>query len=337
MRILFFGRYDSNYSRNAVLLKGLRLNGVTVSECRIEPSARMWPIRLVWRYLRMRPAFDVVLVAFPGQEVMLLARMLTRKPIVFDAFTSHYEGYIEDRRTAPPTSLRARWYAVLDRLACWLATAVLTDTREHARYFSERFGVVPDKLHPILLGTMLVGTSEPAPSDDFLVHFHASNIPLQGIEVIWAALRRLWSESVRFQMIGPFPVPAELQAHVRHEERVKFSELAVRMARAHACLGIFGTSPKTQRVIPNKVFEALAMAKPVITSDTPAIRELLDDSSALLVPAGDADALAHAIVRLKEDPVLCERIGRAGHEALLHHATPAILGQQVLGVITKLV
>jgi glycosyltransferase involved in cell wall biosynthesis len=337
MRVLFFGRYDPTYSRNAVLMQGLRLNGVQVLECRVEPSVRFWFVRLIWRFIRMREPFDVVLVAFPGQEVMPIIRLLTRKPVLFDAFTSHYEGYVEDRRTVAPGSFRARRYALLDRVACRLGTAVLTDTQAHAAYFAARFGVAADKLHSVFLGTTLVGTPGTSPTGEFIVHFHGSNIPLQGIEVIWGALRRLWNESIRFQMIGPFSVPNELKAQVNHEDHVSFSELGLRMARAHVCLGIFGTSPKTQRVIPNKVYEALAMTQPVITSDTPAIRELLSNSAALLIPAGDADALARAILRLKGDQSLRDRVGRAGHEALMRHATPAILGQRVKDIISSLI
>ncbi|MCC6405326.1 MAG: glycosyltransferase [Candidatus Yanofskybacteria bacterium] len=337
MRVLFFGRYDPAYSRNAVLLHGLRLSGVEVIECSVEASARFWPFRLLWRYLRQRPVFDVMLVAFPGQEVMPLARFLTRKPVVFDAFTSHYEGYVQDRRVVAAGTWRARWYRFIDRWACRLASAVLTDTRAHAAYFASEFGIPERMLYPVLLGTMLSGAGGVSPAaGPFTVHFHGSNIPLQGIEVIWGAVRRLWNEDIRFQMFGPFTVPHELLPHVHYESYVPFPELAERIGRAHVSLGIFGTSSKAQRVIPNKVYEALAVVRPVITADTPAIRELLTSASAVLIPVGDADALARAILRLRSDAQLRTSIASAGHEALRVHAAPAIVGAHVREICERL-
>ncbi len=66
---------------------------------------------------------------------------------------------------------------------------------------------------------------------------------------------------------------------------------------------------KAARVIPNKVFQALACARPVITADTPAARELLtDDVDALLVPPGDPEALGQR--RAAGSPATAELAGR---------------------------
>jgi len=338
MRILFFGRYNPEYSRNRVLIMGLELQDVEILECCVVPSARFWLFRLLWRYFRMRPVYDLLFVAFPGQEVMPLARILTRKPIIFDAFTSHYEGYVQDRRTISPSSLRARWYWFIDWLSCKIATATLTDTYEHAKYFSGEFGVPQLKLLPLLLGTALISNkAEPPVDGPFVVHFHGSNIPLQGIGVIWDAVRLLLNEDIRFQMIGPFTVPPQLWGHVTYERHVPFAELSERMARAHVCLGIFGNTPKAQRVIPNKVYEALAAGRAVITADTPAIRELLDDDSALLIKANDPDALARAILTLRHDAVRRRALAQNGFIALESFASIRVVGAAVSRLCAQLV
>jgi hypothetical protein len=38
MTILYFGNYNPNYSRNRVLIRGLRENGVKVVECNVKRS-----------------------------------------------------------------------------------------------------------------------------------------------------------------------------------------------------------------------------------------------------------------------------------------------------------
>ena len=73
---------------------------------------------------------------------------------------------------------------------------------------------------------------------------------------------------------------------------VEYELLGEELARAGICLGVFGRSEKAARVVPNKVYHAMAVGRPVITADTPAAREVLEhERTALLVPAGDAPAL----------------------------------------------
>jgi glycosyltransferase involved in cell wall biosynthesis len=207
---------------------------------------------------------------------------------------------------------------------------VLTDTRAHATYYSQEFGIVSDKLFTVPLGTTITVHEYALPSaEPFIIHFHGSNIPLQGIEYIWEAARLLAGSAIRFQMIGPFVVPQDVSAIVAHQTHVPFSALSGLMARAHVCLGIFGGTEKARRVIPNKVYEALASNRPVITGDTPAIREFLSDTDAVLIPPADGRALADAILRLHSDPQGCRRIADAGTARLLAVATPAIVGAHI--------
>jgi glycosyltransferase involved in cell wall biosynthesis len=61
-----------------------------------------------------------------------------------------------------------------------------------------------------------------------------------------------------------------------------------------------------------KLFEYMAAGRAIVASDLPAIREVIEhEVQALLVPPGDAGALAGAIRRLADDPALRDRLGRA--------------------------
>ena len=75
--------------------------------------------------------------------------------------------------------------------------------------------------------------------------------------------------------------------------------------------------------MPNKVWQAMAAGRPVVTADTPAVREVLEDGrGALLVPPGDPDALAAALARLAADPALRARLGAAARAVYLERGAP---------------
>jgi glycosyltransferase involved in cell wall biosynthesis len=117
---------------------------------------------------------------------------------------------------------------------------------------------------------------------------------------------------------------------------VEYENLAEELHRASCALGIFGTSAKAQRVIPNKAFQALACGTPLVTADTPAARELLvDGESALLVPPGHPQALAEALQRLAAEPELARRLGAGGHTAFRERASENVLGRRWRAILER--
>ena len=61
---------------------------------------------------------------------------------------------------------------------------------------------------------------------------------------------------------------------------------------------------------PTKLFEYMAMGRPIVASSLGQINEVLSDGiDALLVPPSDVQALAEAIIRLVDQPALCEELG----------------------------
>ncbi len=71
--------------------------------------------------------------------------------------------------------------------------------------------------------------------------------------------------------------------------------------------------------------EAMAHARPIVASRVGGVPEIVsNDENGLLVPPGDADALATALGRLLADEALRQRLGRAGRDRAARFAWPAI-------------
>ena len=105
---------------------------------------------------------------------------------------------------------------------------------------------------------------------------------------------------------------------------------------ASICLGIFGDTAKTLRVIPNKVYEAIAMKKPVITADTPAIKELFSDKqNIVLCETACPRDLAVKILELKNNQELRDKIAENGYKVFKNKATPKIIGKELINSILK--
>ena len=75
---------------------------------------------------------------------------------------------------------------------------------------------------------------------------------------------------------------------------------------------------------PMAVLEPMAASRPVLATRVGGIPELVRDGiEGVLVPPGDADALARAMLRLTSDRGLAARLGRAGRQRVLERFTPA--------------
>lgn len=70
---------------------------------------------------------------------------------------------------------------------------------------------------------------------------------------------------------------------------------------------------------PIKLFEYMASGTPIVASDMPSIREILDEQSAVFVTPDDSEALARGIRRVLNEPVLAARFGKNAQEAVRAH------------------
>lgn len=378
LRVCYFGTYSlgEGYPVNRVLIEGLRRAGATVWECRVglwdvagDPGASKWNAprgpagrlrlaaawalawgRLAWRWATGPPA-DVVIVGYLGHVDVLLARLLTRRPVVLNALFSLHDTLVDDRRLVAPGSALARAIRGLDRLACRAADLVFLDTRAHIDYFVSEFGLPPERFRRVFVGSDRASAAASArpPTAPCRALFVGTFVPLHGAGTIVAAAERLRGAEppIEVRLIGrgqEFEATAEAVARL-NLTRVELvgrwvgrEELARELADADVCLGVFGGSEKARRVIPSKVFDALAAGKPVITADTPAARELLTHGEdAWLCPPEDPDALAAGLLALARDPALRARLAAGARRTFAARCAPEAIGREARAILEGLV
>ncbi len=346
MRVLYFGSYDPNYSRNNILISGLRQNGVEVLECHDRSPGLKKFINLYKKHRELKNKYDAMVIGFAGHQIVPFAKLITRKPVIFDAFLSVYDSNIFDRKLASRYSFKALYYWLLDWLSIKLADVVLFDTYQHINYAVSEFGVRKNKFKRIFIGAqddIFYPRKDPRQKNDkFVVFFHGSFIPLQGIEYIIKAAKILENQNdIEFIIFGGGQVKEEMVRRARdlNIQNITFMPhtpikgVAEEVGSADVCLGIFGNTTKTQRVIPNKVYECLAAKKPIITADTPAIRELFTEEDLMLVKAADEKSLADTVMRLKENTDLAEKLAESGYKKVKEHAVPLILGKELKDIV----
>jgi len=353
VRVLYFGTYERDYPRNAQVISCLRRADVDVHEHHIP----VWDGQRHKLSLGMRRAAriavaearltlssagnaDVVIVGFPGHVDMLAAKRVARgRPIVFNPLVSLEDTMVGDRGLVSPRSVAASALRWVDRTAFRGARLVVADTEAQARYFTEHFELPSERVAVCFVGAD-DRLFQPGPhvSGEFMVLFVGKLIPLHGLETILAAAALC--PEIEFHIVGSGQLDDVLVTrpeNVRCEPWVDYEKLPDLYRSAGCALGIFGTSEKAARVIPNKAFQALATATPLITADTPASRELLEhERDALLVPPGDPTALAAAVRMLAADGPLRDRIAARGRTTYEAHATEEVLGHRWRSLLEQL-
>lgn len=350
LRVLFTCGREPGYTRNEVILRALRARYVVTEITDTRPGS------LTARSVRILPRliphlkgndYDLVFVGFYGYLLMPWARLLTRRPIVFDAFVSNYDTLCFDRQRFRPDSIGGRLAFWLDQMSCSAADRVLLDTESHKTYFAKTFRLPADCLRHLYVGCneeVFFPQPRPRSNDEFRVLYYSSYLPLHGVEHIVAAARLLDSrQDLRFRLIGQgmnYPKVRRLAeqfgvSNVEFLPAVPYAQLPAEIAAADVCLGgPFGATPKARRVIPGKTFQFLAMARPVIATDTPGNRELLThEQSAYLVPLADAEALAAAVALLQDNIALCEALASGGYECYQQHCAEAVIRGSLYNIL----
>jgi len=372
--VCYFGTFRSEYSRNQIMIEGLRRNQVIVLECheklwygiedRVQAASGGWLkpkfwlriitayTRLLRRYLNVGD-YDVLIVGYPGQLDVFLARLLSWlhcKPLVWDVFMSIYLISVE-RGLNQHSRLTLSLIRKIESKALKLPDRLIQDTAEYIAWFEKTYGLSKEcfRLVPTGADDRIFRPLPPIKCDDgiFRVIYYGTFIANHGVEYIIEAAHCLaHEENIHFELIGngPEKEKASELAEKYDLRNLTFidwldqSELVKRVAQADLCLGAFGNTPQSVMTVQNKIFEGLAMAKPVITGDSPAVRKFLEHRvHVYLCERANGKSLANAIQTMRDDLALRDKIARNGHIIFTKRYDLSHIGQRYASHLESLI
>lgn len=351
-KVCFFQAYYTNYIRSQTLLEGLYQHEIEIVPCILNEHSWLRYPKAIFAFLKAKRHSDVVIANFRCWEIFPILRMITRKPIIYDAHISIWQSYCEERQKCRPDSFLGKLLFKIDALNCRLADKILIDTKTHADYFSETFNISREKFLPVYISceeTLFHPLKPPHranPSSQTTVFWVGSGIPLQGLEVIIDAMKLVSELPIHLRIAGSSPILdtiyqraiSENVSNITFLGRIPREQVVTEIAKSDICLGgHYSLIPKAGNVIAGKLFEMIAMRKPVIAGDNIAVRELFTHKKDLyLCEMGSAAALAEAISVLHNSPSLRKQLADSSYNLYSKKLRPEQLVIPLVNTIRSL-
>lgn len=178
------------------------------------------------------------------------------------------------------------------------------------------------------------------------VVFFGALAPWQGIDIMIEATRHpAWPQEVKLLVLGDGKERIKIE-QATHEGRViYYGVVPYRDVPGIVAASVAGLVPKTSveghgktGLSPLKVFETLACGVPVVVSDFPFMADLVRrHQCGLVIPPGDAGALAEAVRFLYEHPSERTEMGRRGREVVVREHSWDVRAQATEGVLMEVI
>jgi glycosyltransferase involved in cell wall biosynthesis len=166
------------------------------------------------------------------------------------------------------------------------------------------------------------------PADALVLGTVANLFARKGYDVMLRALPAIVTAlpNVHYVIVGSGDAAYETRLRtvvkdLRLERRVHFAGFQDPVYPCLAAMDLY-VHPALMEGFGIAVLEAMAMRKPVVATTAGGLPEIVQDGeTGILVPPGDADALARAVSSLLPDSARCRQLGEAGRARVAAHFT----------------
>ncbi|MDP3941681.1 MAG: glycosyltransferase, partial [bacterium] len=364
MKVCFFGTFDKQYSSNKIILDGLHSAGVEVLEInvntritslnkpkdlglsvllqRVINKFKLIPL-VVAHYKRIKTC-DVIFVGYPGHFDLIFAIILSKMvkaKLVFYPLIILYITFTEDIKLLAKHSLRAKILKIFEKIIYSFPEIILADIPFQKSVFQKLFNITEDKIKNLPIGAdkEIYQYAKQKKHTSFNVVYYGLYSPIHGVEHIIKAGDILKNYSdIKFIMVGrgqtydeslKLATDLKLKNVTFYNNKSEKDSLDI-LRSADAFLGFIGESPTIHRVLPNKVYQGLALGRTVISADSAATRAVFTDrENVYLCTPASSESLAEAILALRNNPELNARIAENGYKLFLEKYSPLAIGTQL--------
>jgi glycosyltransferase involved in cell wall biosynthesis len=244
----------------------------------------------------------------------------------------------------------ARLIRIMERVACKLPDLLFVDTAPFSRWFQDHYKIPDQKIRLIPLGAddrvfrPVERSLEPKPI--FTCLYYGTFIPNHGVVFILESAKILSGDpTIQFELVGEGPDCAQMEVWAKQNglNNVRFlgwlppDKLRKQAENADVLLGTFSNTPQALMTMHNKIFEGLAMGLPVINGDSPVMRLTMEHGKHIyLCKRESASSLAEAILTLRKDPVLRDRLAIEGNKLYQDIFSFDHIGEQIAQVIGQI-
>jgi glycosyltransferase involved in cell wall biosynthesis len=268
--------------------------------------------------LAVRQRYDVVHVNNPPDFLVVAAvvpKLLGAK-VIFDIHDLSPDMFAMRFGGRHGSRLADQLLRLLERTAAMFADAVVTVHEPYRRELVTR-GVPQDKIGVVMNSVderLLAPSGGAQGGDDFRVVYEGTVTPPYGVHLLVEAVAKIIDDlpSVRLEIYGDgdsMPMIRSLTERFGLADHIRLSEGFLPHAEVlerikTASVGVVPNlpTPLNRFALSTKLFEYVVLGIPVVSADLPTIREHFSDSEMLFFKAGDADALAEALLDIERDP-----------------------------------
>ncbi len=168
--------------------------------------------------------------------------------------------------------------------------------------------------------------------------FPSRLIKQKGLQEILEASQSLWAESYNFELLLAGDIDIDNRSSISQEELLILKEepRIICLGHVHNMRKLYSSIdivvlPSWREGLSRSLIEAAAMERPIITTDVPGCRDVVDHGcSGLLVPLKNSHALKLAINLLIKNPSLARRFGKKAREKVVAEFQVSLVNKRTL-------